>query len=108
MPTTGRAPPGPSQASLPRVVASLWRLSRPATLPAPALGILCGAVAALGSSATPPDTGWAWDVALGAAGFLLLNAGSNALNQVCDLEGDRLDKPDRPLPSGMLTRGAVL
>ena len=31
-----------------------------------------------------------------------LNAASNALNQICDLEIDRLVKPNRPLPSGRL------
>jgi 4-hydroxybenzoate polyprenyltransferase len=33
----------------------------------------------------------------------VLNAASNALNQICDLEIDRVNKPDRPLPSGRLT-----
>src|SRR5262249_56644155 len=33
----------------------------------------------------------------------LLNAGNNALNQIYDLEIDRVNKPARPLPSGRLT-----
>jgi len=33
----------------------------------------------------------------------VLNAGSNALNQICDIENDRVNKPHRPLPSGTLT-----
>ena len=42
-------------------------------------------------------------VALGSlcAGFL--NAANNALNQIYDLEIDRINKPKRPLPAGMLT-----
>jgi 4-hydroxybenzoate polyprenyltransferase len=33
----------------------------------------------------------------------VLNAGSNALNQIYDLEIDRINKPKRPLPSGRLS-----
>ena len=33
----------------------------------------------------------------------LLNAGNNALNQIYDLDIDRVNKPKRPLPSGRLT-----
>ena len=32
----------------------------------------------------------------------VLNAASNAINQIYDLEIDRVNKPKRPLPSGML------
>ena len=35
----------------------------------------------------------------------VLNAGNNALNQIYDLEIDRVNKPARPLPSGRLTAG---
>ena len=34
----------------------------------------------------------------------LLNAGNNALNQIYDLEIDRVNKPKRPLPSGRACR----
>ena len=37
----------------------------------------------------------------------LLNAGNNALNQIYDLEIDRVNKPKRPLPSGRLTIAQV-
>ena len=33
----------------------------------------------------------------------VLNAASNALNQICDLTNDRINKPHRPLPSGALS-----
>ena len=32
----------------------------------------------------------------------VLNAASNGLNQICDLENDRINKPHRPIPSGRL------
>ena len=38
----------------------------------------------------------------------LLNAGNNALNQIYDLEIDRVNKPKRPLPSGRLTIAQVV
>jgi 4-hydroxybenzoate polyprenyltransferase len=79
-------------------------LSRPFTLVAPALGFLSGAVTAAG--ADPAET---WSAALvvypaiGSIMAAVLNAGSNALNQIYDLEIDRVNKPKRPLPSGRLS-----
>jgi len=79
-------------------------LARPFTLVAPALGFVSGALTAVG--AAPRET-WAPDLLiaplLGAAMAALLNAGNNALNQIYDLEIDRVNKPKRPLPSGRLS-----
>ena len=44
---------------------------------------------------------------VGSAMAALLNAGNNALNQIYDLEIDRVNKPTRPLPSGRLTTAQV-
>jgi 4-hydroxybenzoate polyprenyltransferase len=44
---------------------------------------------------------------IGAAMAALLNAGNNALNQIYDLDIDRVNKPKRPLPSGRLTIAQV-
>jgi chlorophyll/bacteriochlorophyll a synthase len=84
-----------------------WRayvdLARPFTLVAPALGFVSGALTAVG--AAPPEP---WSPSLlaaplvGSAMAALLNAGNNALNQIYDLEIDRINKPKRPLPSGRL------
>jgi 4-hydroxybenzoate polyprenyltransferase len=79
-------------------------LSRPFTLVAPALGVVSGAVTAAGAVPREP-----WSSALviypviGAVMAATLNAGNNALNQIYDLEIDRINKPARPLPSGRLT-----
>ncbi len=79
-------------------------LARPFTLVAPALGFISGALTAVGASPREP-----WSPALLAAPFVgaamaaLLNAGNNALNQIYDLDIDRVNKPKRPLPSGRLT-----
>ena len=79
-------------------------LARPFTLVAPALGFVSGALTAIGAAPREP-----WSPALltaplvGAAMAALLNAGNNALNQIYDLDIDRVNKPKRPLPSGRLT-----
>jgi 4-hydroxybenzoate polyprenyltransferase len=84
--------------------AAYVELSRPFTLVAPALGFASGAATAIG--AAPPEP---WSPALILFPFIglvmaaVLNAASNALNQIYDLEIDRINKPARPLPSGRLT-----
>jgi 4-hydroxybenzoate polyprenyltransferase len=82
----------------------LLEFSRPFTLVAPALGFASGAATAAG--AAPPES---WSPALliypliGLVMAAVLNAASNALNQIYDLEIDRTNKPRRPLPSGKLS-----
>ncbi|HLQ67249.1 MAG TPA: UbiA family prenyltransferase [Candidatus Limnocylindrales bacterium] len=78
-----------------------WELARPFTLIAPALGMFTGSVIALGASPPIPLTPWiAAKIALGTLMAAVLNAASNTLNQVTDLEADRINKPSRPIPSG--------
>lgn len=78
-----------------------WELARPFTLIAPALGIFTGSVIALGAQPPIPLTPWiAAKIALGTLMAAVLNAASNTLNQVTDLEADRINKPSRPVPSG--------
>ena len=78
--------------------------SRPFTLVAPALGFLSGGLTAVGAA---PREAWAGDLlvypAIGALMAAVLNAASNALNQIYDLEIDRINKGKRPLPSGRLS-----
>jgi 4-hydroxybenzoate polyprenyltransferase len=79
-------------------------LSRPFTLVAPALGFASGAATAAGAA---PREAWSAQLllypCLGLVMAAVLNAASNALNQIYDLEIDRINKPGRPLPSGRLT-----
>lgn len=86
--------------------AAIVRFARPFTLLAPALGMVAGGAAALGYDgrfdAGADDVR---NVLLGALMAALLNVASNAVNQIYDLEVDRINKPDRPLPSGAMTRG---
>jgi 4-hydroxybenzoate polyprenyltransferase len=85
--------------------ASLWlEFSRPFTLVAPALGFVSGSVTAAGAFPREP-----WDSAvviyplIGMTMAAVLNAASNALNQIYDYEIDCVNKPKRPLPSGRLS-----
>ena len=87
-----------------------WELSRPFTLLMPAVGMICGGLAAWGArprlASSWTDSPWrvAWNVLLGAVMAVVMNAGSNGLNQMFDLPIDRINKPQRPLPSGRLRR----
>jgi 4-hydroxybenzoate polyprenyltransferase len=87
--------------------ASVWlEFSRPFTLLAPALGFASGAVTAVGAAPQEPFTpGILVFPAIGVAMAAVLNGASNALNQIYDLEIDRVNKPKRPLPSGRLSLG---
>lgn len=77
---------------------ALTRFSRPATLPAPLAGVLGGAVAA---SSGWPRSGAELSYALVSA--LLLTVSSNGMNQLADVETDRINRPERPLPSGAMS-----
>ena len=84
---------------------ALWlELSRPFTLVAPALGVLSGAITAAGAE---PQDAWTSELVtftvLGTLMAMVLNAANNALNQIYDLEIDRVNKPQRPLTSGRLS-----
>jgi len=78
--------------------------SRPFTLLAPALGFASGAATAYGAA---PREAWHPDLIvyplIGLTMAAVLNGASNALNQIYDLEIDRINKPKRPMPSGRLT-----
>jgi 4-hydroxybenzoate polyprenyltransferase len=81
------------------------RLSRPFTLLPPLLGILSGAVCAFGSAHNPdPARRITWPlvltVAIGSLCASSMNAASNIVNQIADLEIDRRNKPERPLVRG--------
>jgi 4-hydroxybenzoate polyprenyltransferase len=81
------------------------RLARPFTLLPPLLGIVSGAICAFGSAHNPdPSRRVTWavvlTVAIGSLCASAMNAASNIVNQIADLEIDRKNKPDRPLVTG--------
>jgi 4-hydroxybenzoate polyprenyltransferase len=79
--------------------------ARPFTLMPPALGVVSGAVTAWGAGHHKvPVTGvLVMPVVFGALMAAVLNAANNAVNQIYDLDIDRVNKPARPLPSDALT-----
>jgi len=90
----------------PSRLATLVEFARPFTLVAPALGVFTGGLMAIGAY---PRESWRPELVLypllGALVAAVLNAASNALNQIYDLDIDRVNKPKRPLPTGRLALG---
>lgn len=85
-------------------LAAYIALARPFTLLAPAMGMLAYGLAAAGAGgAFHMVRADVHHVGLGALVAALLNVASNAVNQIFDVEIDRTNKPDRPLPAGSLT-----
>ncbi|MCB9832212.1 MAG: UbiA family prenyltransferase [Planctomycetes bacterium] len=83
---------------------ALLRITRPFTLLPPMLGMATGAAAAHGALGTALDRpGLVRSVLLGILMAGTLNAASNVINQIFDLAQDRINKPERPLPSGALS-----
>ena len=87
---------------------SYIRLARPFTLFPPLLGIISGAVCAFGSAHNPdPARRITWavvlTVAIGSLCASAMNAASNIVNQIADLEIDRRNKPERPLVTGAIS-----
>jgi len=81
------------------------RLARPFTLLPPLVGIVSGAICAFGSAHNPDParrvTGAVvLTVLIGSLCASAMNAASNIVNQIADLEIDRRNKPDRPLVTG--------
>jgi len=76
-----------------------WNFARPFTLVPPMVGILSGSLIGYGASHVPFPLRHVTLAVLAAA---VLNAASNGLNQICDLENDRINKPHRPLPAGKM------
>jgi geranylgeranylglycerol-phosphate geranylgeranyltransferase len=83
-------------------------LARPFTLLPPLFGIVSGAVCAWGSAHNPDPSrsltlSVVMTVVLGSLCASFLNAANNSLNQIYDLEIDRINKPGRPLVTGELS-----
>jgi 4-hydroxybenzoate polyprenyltransferase len=80
-------------------------LVRPFTMLAPATGVL------FASAAASAATGARYDpvlVGLALVSATLANAASNAWNQAYDADLDRVNKPERPIPSGRASVRAAL
>lgn len=88
-------------------VPTKWRgfveLVRPFTLMAPLIGGLSGAFISLAWYGDL-NLGIEWiELIWGVMTLVFLNAASNTFNQITDLDIDRINKPYRPIPSGIVT-----
>lgn len=81
--------------------------TRPFTLLPPALGMISGGLtgygAKVGELVSDNPYRIAFNIVCGALMASFLNAASNAINQVYDLELDRVNKPERMIPSGRMS-----
>ena len=81
---------------------SYLKLARPANL------VLVGTVVLIASTLFPEYPS-IWEVFLTIICATFITAAGNALNDMCDIEIDRINKPNRPLPSGKITmKGAKI
>jgi 4-hydroxybenzoate polyprenyltransferase len=86
----------------------ILEFARPFTLLAPFIGFFSWGLAAFGAQ---PEISFSVTgiipVLIGAVMASSLNVASNGINQIFDIEIDRMNKPERPLPSGRLSLTAA-
>lgn len=83
-----------------QTIRGLYKISRPMSTLTGVLAVILGGYVA--------GTG-AWDkIVLAALATLFVSAAANAWNDYRDIEIDRINQPQRPLPSGMVSPRAVL
>jgi 4-hydroxybenzoate polyprenyltransferase len=104
---------------VPKKLRGFVDLIRPFTLLAPLIGGLCGGL--MGWRAVNPTGSLPFlfisdnfpflqyhegflELLIGATTLIILNAASNALNAVYDVEIDKINKPYRPIPSRIVTK----
>jgi geranylgeranylglycerol-phosphate geranylgeranyltransferase len=83
-----------------RSLRALAQVVRPVNAALMAVGVGVGGMLGGGGAALAHAGG---PLLLAAASATALGAAANAHNDVCDLEIDRVNRPDRPLPSGALS-----
>ena len=97
--------------TLKKKIAIYIQLIRPFTLVPPAVAVLAGGFLAIGfydqlSFYSPLSLWIEFDfipLFVGAFNYAMLNGASNAYNQVSDLKIDRINRPNRPIPSGKIS-----
>lgn len=78
------------------------RLVRAGNLGVSFVGTLVGGLVARGEGVSIPTGLWVF-LLLAGASTALVTAGGNVLNDLLDIEGDRLNHPDRPLVTGEIS-----
>jgi len=72
----------------------------------PINGLLAAAAVLVGAFVSRSPTSW-WPALVGAASAFAAAGAANALNDRLDLVPDRINRPDRPIPSGRLSPAAA-
>lgn len=85
---------------------TFWKFTRPHTVIGSALSVSAIYVLVLGATGAPPAHLTLWLPSLIAA--LACNVFITGLNQYCDVEVDRINKPWLPIPAGLLSERAAL
>ncbi len=80
-------------------IRGLYKISRPVTTISGALAVVLGGYVA--------GTGDWFNVALAVLATILVSSSANAWNDYLDVEIDRINQPNRPLPSGQVTLRAA-
>ena len=75
-------------------------------LPRPLNGLITALSVGVGALTSTGDPTWL-PVLLAALSAALINGAGNAFNDVIDIDIDRINRPDRPLPSGHLSVGTA-
>ena len=96
--------------SLKHRIKAYFDLIRPFTLLAPLIVSSCIMIASFFYNGKTDDLfSIYWKIIFPASfSFAILNGASNALNQVTDLRADKISKPYRPIPQGLISTNAAL
>jgi geranylgeranylglycerol-phosphate geranylgeranyltransferase len=91
----------PLQASRPQTLLGIVQLIRPLNLSLALAGVMVGAYLGNGSAAFASHR--IQSVLIAAVSAMAVTAAANAINDAFDVTVDRVNRPDRPIPSGRIT-----
>lgn len=87
----------------PQPLLALILISRPLNSFLSGFAVVIGAIAAIGENQLPLDQSQLVGIVLGYFATSLIAVGGYAINDVFDIEIDKINAPHRPLPSGLMT-----
>jgi geranylgeranylglycerol-phosphate geranylgeranyltransferase len=90
---------------VPRPLFALFLISRPLNSFLSGFAVVIGAIAAISENQLPLSQSQLIGIVLGYFATSLIAVGGYAINDVFDIEIDKINAPHRPLPSGLMTIG---
>ncbi len=90
---------------VPRPLFALFLISRPLNSFLSGFAVVIGAIAAISENQLPLSQSQLIGIVLGYFATFLIAVGGYAINDVFDIEIDKINAPHRPLPSGLMTIG---